>query len=369
MTGLPNRIAFNERLSIDIAQAHERPDKLALFSIDLDGFEDVNDLFGHSAGDHLLIEVAERMRGALRPGEFLARQGGDEFLALQSSRNLPQDAQKFAERIAQIFAEPFVVQGQPVMLSASIGLSIFPTDTRERDQLLSNAKLAMHSGKSRQRGSISMYQRDIDDAARARRALARDLECAAERGELELRYQLQLSLKDGTICGSEARCDGTIPGAAWSPRPNSSLWRKTPRPSSASANGCCARPAAMPPQADCRAPSRSTCRRFSSAANLAEITHTILLETGLAPRRLEVTESTLTADQARELHTLRKLKTLAWRKPRHAGARRRHRDESAVAISGPGRLRQGSGLSIRQTGAGCQIARGDRSRGTIRARR
>src|SRR6201999_2665411 len=93
MTGLPNRIAFNERLSFDAAEAHEKAHKLAAFSIDLDGFKDVNDVFGHSAGDLLLIEVAARMRHLLRPGEFLARQSGDEFLGLQMSGNHPQDAQ------------------------------------------------------------------------------------------------------------------------------------------------------------------------------------------------------------------------------------------------------------------------------------
>jgi diguanylate cyclase (GGDEF)-like protein len=312
MTGLPNRIAFNQRLAFDIAQAHERADKLALFSIDLDGFKDVNDLFGHSAGDHLLVEVADRMRGALGPGEFLARQGGDEFLALQSSGNLPQDAPKFAERIARIFAEPFMVQGQPVMLSASIGLSIFPTDTRERDQLLSNAKLAMHRGKSRQRGSISMYQRDMDDAARARRALARDLECAAERGELELHYQLQMSLKDGATCGSKAlvRWNHPMRGMV-SPAEFIPLAEET---KAIFGIGEWAPRTACGDAAAGRLPGTIAVNLSPiqfGRDDLAETIHTILLETGLATSRLkvEVTESTLMADQARGLHTLRKLKT------------------------------------------------------------
>ena len=204
MTGLPNRIAFNERLAFDASEAHEKAHKLAAFSIDLDGFKDVNDVFGHGAGDLLLIEVADRMRRVLGPGEFLARQSGDEFLGLQMSGNHPRDAQAFAERIAGAFAEPFQLQGQPVGLTASIGYSLFPVDTAERDQLLSNAKLAMHRGKSKQRGSICMYSREMDDTARARRALARDLQSAVERGELELHYQLQTSLGDGRISGAEA---------------------------------------------------------------------------------------------------------------------------------------------------------------------
>ena len=127
MTGLPNRIAFNERLAFDAAEAHEKAHKLAAFSIDLNGFKDVNDLFGHGAGDRLLIEVAERMRRMLGTAEFLARQSGDEFLGLQMSGNHPQDAQAFAERVASVFAEPFQVQDQQVSLTAAIGYAIFPT--------------------------------------------------------------------------------------------------------------------------------------------------------------------------------------------------------------------------------------------------
>ncbi|MEI9923626.1 MAG: GGDEF domain-containing protein [Bradyrhizobium sp.] len=89
MTGLPNRIAFNERLAFDAAEAHEKAHKLAAFAIDVDGFKDINDVFGHSAGDLLLIEVADRMRRVLGEGEFLARQSGDEFLGLQTSRQPP----------------------------------------------------------------------------------------------------------------------------------------------------------------------------------------------------------------------------------------------------------------------------------------
>ena len=126
MTGLPNRIAFNERLAFDAAEAHEKAHKLAAFSIDLDGFKDINDLYGHGAGDLLLIDVAERMRKQLAPGEFLARQSGDEFLALTTSGNHPHDAQAFAERISQAFAKPFAVQGQnghPDRLDRLLGFS------------------------------------------------------------------------------------------------------------------------------------------------------------------------------------------------------------------------------------------------------
>jgi diguanylate cyclase (GGDEF)-like protein len=313
MTGLPNRIAFNERLSFDVSEAHELARKLAAFSIDIDGFKDVNDLFGHSAGDRLLIEVAERMRAVLGENEFLARQNGDEFLALKMSENHPHDAQVFAERIMRVFADPFTVQEQSVALTASIGFSVFPTDTPERDQLLSNAKLAMHRGKTRQRGSICMYQRDMDDAERARRALARDVQCAAERGELELHYQLQMSLESGAICGSEALMRWNHPQRGRiSPAEFIPLAEQT---KAIFGMGEWALRTACRDAAEGRLPGTIAvnlspvqfCRD-----DLAEMIHMILLETGLSPKRLEVevTESTLMADQNRSLHILRKLKAM-----------------------------------------------------------
>jgi diguanylate cyclase len=313
MTGLPNRIAFNERLAFDIAEAHERAHKLAAFSIDLDGFKDVNDVFGHNAGDLLLIEVAARMRKVLGPGEFLARQSGDEFLGLQTSGNHPHDAHAFAERIAQVFAGPFEVQDQPVTLTASIGFSIFPIDTRERDQLLSNAKLAMHRGKSKQRGSICVYQREMDDAARARRALARDVQTAAERNELELHYQLQTSICDGEVCGAEALMrwrhpkHGNISPAEFIP-----LAEET---EAIILMGEWALRTACHNAAEGKVPGAVAVNLSPvqfSRDNLAETIHAILLETGLSPKRLEVevTESTLMLDQTRGLHILRQLKSM-----------------------------------------------------------
>jgi diguanylate cyclase (GGDEF)-like protein len=313
MTGLPNRIAFNERLAFDAAEAHERAHKLAAFSIDVDGFKDINDVFGHSAGDLLLIEIANRMRQAIGPGEFLARQSGDEFLGLQTSGNHPHDAHAFAGRIAQAFAKPFAVQGQVVTLTASIGFSVFPTDTPERDQVLSNAKLAMHRGKSRQRGSICMYQREMDDTARARRALARDLQDATGRGELELHYQLQTTLGDGKICGAEALMRWHHPKRGMiSPAEFIPLAEETeaivPMGEWALRTAC--RDAAEGKIPGTVAVNLSPIQ--FSREDLAETIHAILLETGLSPRRLEVevTESTLMSDQTRGLHILRKLKAM-----------------------------------------------------------
>jgi diguanylate cyclase (GGDEF)-like protein len=313
MTGLPNRIAFNERLAFDAAEAHEKAHKLAVFSIDLDGFKDVNDLFGHGAGDLLLIEVAERMRRMLAPGEFLARQGGDEFLGLQMSGNHPQDAQAFAERIAGVLSQPFLVQDQPVSLTASIGFSIFPLDTPERDQAVNNAKLAMHRGKGQQRGRICQYRRDMDDAARARRALARDLQTAIGRGEFELHYQLQTTLADGKICGAEALMRWRHPKRGMiSPAEFIPLAEET---EAIIAMGEWALRTACRDAAADKIPGTVAVNLSPvqfGRDDLVETIHAILLETRLSPRRLEVevTESTVMADQSRGLHILRKLKAI-----------------------------------------------------------
>jgi diguanylate cyclase (GGDEF)-like protein len=313
MTGLPNRIAFNERLAFAASESHELAHKLAAFSIDLDGFKDINDLYGHSTGDLLLIEVAERMRKPLGDNEFLARQSGDEFLALQISGNYPHDAQTFAARIAAAFAEPFIVHDQRIMLTASIGYSIFPTDTPERDQLLSNAKLAMHRGKATQRGAICAYEREMDDAARARRALARDLQTAIENNELELHYQLQTSLADGAICGSEALMRWNHPKfGRISPADFIPLAEET---EAIIAIGEWALRTACREAAAGHLPGTIAVNLSPvqfGRADLAEVIHAILIETGLSPRRLEVeiTESTLMSDQTRGLHILRKLKSM-----------------------------------------------------------
>jgi EAL domain-containing protein (putative c-di-GMP-specific phosphodiesterase class I) len=229
------------------------------------------------------------------------------------SGNHPQDAQAFAERIARIFAQAFQVHGQPVTLTASIGYSIFPTDTPERDQVLSNAKLAMHRGKSKQRGLICQYHREMDDSARSRRAMARDLQHAAERGELELHYQLQTTLADGKICGAEALM----------------RWRHPKRGMISPAEFI---PLAEETEAIIEMGEwalRTACRDAAAGKipgtiavnlspvqfkndNLAETIHAILIETGLSPRRLEVevTESTIMSDQTHGLHILRKLKAM-----------------------------------------------------------
>jgi diguanylate cyclase len=190
---------------------------------------------------------------------------------------------------------------------------VFPTDTPERDQLLSNAKLAMHRGKIKQSGSICMYSREMDDGARKRRALARDLEHATQRQELLLNYQLQMSLNDGRICGAEALMRwkhsklGLVSPAEFIP-----LAEET---EAIFEMGEWALRAACRDAAEGKIPGTIAVNLSPvqfGRDDLAEMIHGILLETGLSPARLEVevTESTIMSDQNRGLHILRKLKAM-----------------------------------------------------------
>jgi EAL domain-containing protein (putative c-di-GMP-specific phosphodiesterase class I) len=212
-----------------------------------------------------------------------------------------------------VFAKPFQVGDQPVTLTASIGYSVFPIDTPERDQVLSNAKLAMYRGKTKQRGSITAYQREMDDSVRAQRALARDLQSAAARDELILFYQLQTSLADGKICGAEALMRwrhpkrGMISPAEFIPLAEES--------EAIIPMGEWALRTACRDAAEGRIPGTVAVNLSPvqfSRDDLAETIHAILLETGLSPKRLEVevTESTIMSDQTRGLHILRKLKAM-----------------------------------------------------------
>ena len=313
MTGLPNRIAFNERLGFDISDAHEKGQKLAVLSIDFDGFKDVNDVYGHSAGDLVLIAIADRLRKTIGEGEFVARQNGDEFLALKMSGNHPEDAQTFAERLSAALAAPFEVAGNQVKLTASIGYSVFPLDTRERDHLVSNAKLAMYRGKAHQAGMICRYDREMDDAARSRRALARDLLNAVKNGELELHYQLQTTLRDGTVSGVEALMRWRHPQRGMiSPGEFIPLAEET---EAIVGMGEWALRTACRDAAQGKIPGMIAVNVSPMQFNhgdLADTIQAILNETGLAPERLEieVTESMLMSDKDRCLQILRKLKAM-----------------------------------------------------------
>jgi diguanylate cyclase (GGDEF)-like protein/PAS domain S-box-containing protein len=157
LTGLPNRVLFNDRLNLALAQAQRHQQRLAVLLLDLDRFKDINDTLGHSVGDQFLRVTGKRLNGLLRKSDTLARMGGDEFLFLVTEIARAENATEVARKILESFQEPFLVEGHELRTTASIGVTIFPDDGADADALLKNADIAMYSAKQRGRNNYQRY--------------------------------------------------------------------------------------------------------------------------------------------------------------------------------------------------------------------
>lgn len=312
LTGLPNRTSFNERVDHELARAAVKGGKVALVAIDLDRFKEINDLRGHGAGDEVLRTLAQRMHAVLKEGEFLARIGGDEFSAVQRFHDQAALEDMLA-RLEAALAEAIRLDEYEVFPGASIGVAIYPDDAKNRTSLISNADLAMYRAKGSLSKAVCFYEQSMDETVRSRRALEYDLRDAVANNRLTLHYQVQTSVSTGEITGYEALLRWFHPQRGFiSPAEFIPL---------AEENGlilqigewvlrtACMEAAAWEPP-------------YKVAINLSPVqfVHTdlpklvleILMETGLAPDRLELelTESTIFADKERSLHILRQIKVL-----------------------------------------------------------
>jgi len=157
LTGLPNRVLFNDRLTLALAQAHRHREKLAVMLLDLDRFKDINDTLGHSVGDQLLRVVSKRLKSLLRKSDTLARMGGDEFLFLVPEIAQLKDATEVTRKILESFREPFVVEDLELRTTASIGVTMYPSDGADADTLMKNADIAMYSAKQKGRNNYQRY--------------------------------------------------------------------------------------------------------------------------------------------------------------------------------------------------------------------
>ena len=157
LTGLPNRILFNDRLTLVLAQARRHQQKLCVMLLDLDYFKDINDKLGHSVGDRLLRIVGERLTGLLRTSDTIARMGGDEFLLLLAEIARLNNITTIAQKILESFREPFAVDGHELMITTSIGIAVFPDDGEDADTLVKNADIAMYRAKERGRDNFQRY--------------------------------------------------------------------------------------------------------------------------------------------------------------------------------------------------------------------
>lgn len=211
LTGLPNRASFRDRLSDALAHAARTGRLVGVMMLDLDNFKNANDTLGHPAGDALLSQVADRLTTCVRTTDTVARLGGDEFAVIVTHAEGPDSVTVLAERIVESIAEPFLIAGNEVRTGVSIGITIYPNDPGDPDQLLRNADLALYRAKAEGRGTFQLYDQDMHTQVQARQQMEADLRQAMERGEFHLVYQPQLDIQSGRIVGAEALIRWTHP--------------------------------------------------------------------------------------------------------------------------------------------------------------
>ncbi len=204
LTGLPNRVLLQDRLQQAISAAIREQTRFALLFVDLDGFKKINDGMGHACGDLLLQEVAQRLRGMVRQSDTVARWGGDEFVLLLEDVKSPPGAADVAAKVILSLSQPFVLNGEDVFVTPSIGISLFPTDGRQGEMLLAKADAAMYSVKKHGRNNFRFYSEDLDSLSRDRLIMEKELYQALHTEQFELFYQPQIELDSGRLIGAEA---------------------------------------------------------------------------------------------------------------------------------------------------------------------
>ncbi|TCS62658.1 EAL domain-containing protein [Varunaivibrio sulfuroxidans] len=204
LTGLPNRAVFFDRLEMAQLQGDRDHRMVALHFLDLDFFKDVNDSEGHGAGDALLVGVAKKLKSVIRKTDTVARLGGDEFAVIQPSIRHVDDAELLAKKILKGLSEPFQIGAKNIFIGGSIGITVYPLDDQNPEELLRNADIAMYEAKSRGRNTFAFYDINMSDIIRSRNEMEQDLRRALENKEFYLLYQPKVLSKDGEIVGMEA---------------------------------------------------------------------------------------------------------------------------------------------------------------------
>jgi diguanylate cyclase (GGDEF)-like protein len=312
LTGLPNRTSFGDHLDRELTRAKKDDHKLAVIGIDLNRFKEINDFRGHGAGDQALKTIAQRLRQCRKDGEFVARIGGDEFAAVKDFHDR-DELRDFVARLETTLFEPIQVDDFTTRAGASIGVAVFPEDGATARTLLGNSDFAMYRAKADPTEAVCFYESKLDEAARKRQVLARELRRAIELKQFELHFQVQLSVSDASICGYEALLRwnhperGLVPPMEFIPIAEESgaiieigewVLREA-----------CRRAASWPTRHKIAVNLSAVQLRQSE---LPQVIHEILLETGLSPVRLEleITESSIIADKTRALHILRQIKAI-----------------------------------------------------------
>ncbi|MGY8680854.1 EAL domain-containing protein [Bradyrhizobium sp. UFLA05-153] len=318
LTDLPNRAAFLQALTQMIEACEGTSEEFAVLCVDLDGLKEVNDVFGHALGDKLLVEVAQRLQDAARGG-VVARLSGDEFGLIIDGKQ-PDTGLALARQLGEALSQEFQIDGRAVRAGVTTGISVFPHNGADAASLLANAGAALFRAKQKSRGTISLYQPEMDQQIRDRRVLHQDLSKAIKNGELSLAFQPQgvagHTVAESEIIGFEALARwqhpvrGQVSPAEFIPI--------------AEESGLIVEMGEWILRQACRE-SASWAKPLQVAVNLSPaqfahgdvvgLVHSILLETGLSPGRLEleITEGVLIEDFDRGLALLRRLKALGVR--------------------------------------------------------
>lgn len=318
LTGLPNRVAFVQALEQMIDACKDIDEEFAVLSIDLDRLKEINDVFGHEVGDKLLIEVSRRIQREAS-GAVVARLSGDEF-GLIIDGPQPEAARALAMRLSQAMQDEFIVDGRSVRMGLTTGIAVFPHNGADGEALLANADAALFRAKAKARGSINFFDAEMDQQVRDRRALHQDLAAAIRNGELLLHYQPQARARHTVtgdhVLGFEALARwihptrGFVPPGEFIPLAEESglivemgewILREA-----------CREAASWPRH--CQIAVNLSPAQFMHG-DLVGLVHSILVETGLSPGRLEleITEGVLIEDFDRGLSLLRRLKALGVR--------------------------------------------------------
>ena len=316
LTDLANRALFRERLDGALKRDRRNKKGVAVLTLDLDRFKEVNDTLGHPIGDALLKSVTQRLRDCVRETDTVARLGGDEFAVVQSVLDEATETAALAQRIQQAIAAPFDLDGHHVVIGTSIGIAVAPADGVDPDQLLKNADLALYRAKDEGCGAYHFFEPEMDRRMQARRSLEVDLRNALVNGEFALHYQPLINIERDEICGFEALLRWTHPERGQVPPANFiPLAEETglivPIGEWVLRRAC--KEAATWP-AHLRIAVNVSVAQFKPR-NLVELVIKALAASGLKPQRLEleITESVMLQDEDGALECLTRLHDLGVR--------------------------------------------------------
>ncbi|HDT1481163.1 TPA: EAL domain-containing protein [Enterobacter asburiae] len=316
LTGLPNRYHIKEFLAGKLAKEDLNHYPFAMICLDLDKFKPVNDIFGHSTGDALLGEVASRLKNCVRRGDFVARQGGDEFMLLLGNTSQQDQIEEVCRRIVQELNRPFAIEGNDVAIGVSMGIALAPRDSSSANDLLRYADIALYQAKQSGRNRWVYYRPDMSEKLTERRKLELELKTAIREEQLYLVYQPRYNLRYSTIDAVEALVRWQHP-ARGTIMPDQFIPLAEETGMIISLSNWVIRKACA--ETKDKLPGLSVSVNISAiefqASDLAERIKEILRETGLEPNRLEieVTENVTLSDPEKTLQTMKSLKKMGVR--------------------------------------------------------